>query len=106
MCILHCPPVQVQLASRGPGAFDAPLAVPSGHDAICTAPYSAWDLDAPRNGASVQRVRFGGFAAGAAAFDAAAFGITGAEAELMDPQQRVLMEVHRKLQEEFKSAPS
>ena len=84
---------QVQLASRTPGAFDAPLAVPGGADAICTAPFSAWDLDAPRNGASVQRVRFGGFVSGSAAFDAAAFGVTGAEAELMDPQQRVLMEV-------------
>jgi Beta-ketoacyl synthase, N-terminal domain len=39
------------------------------------------------------QVRFGGFMAGSAAFDAAAFGITSAEAELMDPQQRLLMEV-------------
>jgi len=87
----------VQLASRTPGAFDAALAVPGGHDAICTVPYSAWDMEAPRGGASVLRTHFGGFVAGNAAFDAAAFGITGAEAELMDPQQRVLMEVRLEL---------
>ncbi len=39
-----------------------------------------------------QRVRFGGFLDGVDAFDAALFGITGAEADLMDPQHRVLME--------------
>ena len=41
----------------------------------------------------MERIRFGGFLAGSRDFDAAAFGITSAEAELMDPQQRVLMEV-------------
>lgn len=87
----------MQLASRTPGAFDAALAVLGGHDAICTVPYSAWDVEAPRGGASVLRTHFGGFVAGNAAFDAAAFGITGAEAELMDPQQRVLMEVRLEL---------
>ena len=40
-----------------------------------------------------QRVRFGGFLDGVDAFDAGLFGITGAEADLMDPQHRVLMEV-------------
>lgn len=47
---------QVQLASRTPGAFDAPGSVPGGADAICSVPYSAWDLEAPRNGTSVSRV--------------------------------------------------
>lgn len=41
------------------------------------------------------QVRYGGLMAGSAAFDTAAFGITGAEAELMDPQQRLLMEVRK-----------
>jgi len=40
-----------------------------------------------------QRVRFGGFLDGVDAFDAGLFSITGAEADLMDPQHRVLMEV-------------
>ena len=39
-----------------------------------------------------QRVRFGGFLDGVDAFDTPLFGITGAEADLMDPQHRVLME--------------
>ncbi len=36
-------------------------------------------------------MRFGSFLPGAASFDAAAFGISGAEAGLMDPQQRLLL---------------
>ena len=38
------------------------------------------------------RARFGGWLRGVAAFDGAAFGITLPEAELMDPQQRMLLE--------------
>jgi hypothetical protein len=53
LCDVHA---QVQMASRTPGAFNAPGSVPGGADAICTVPYSAWDLEAPRNGASVSRV--------------------------------------------------
>lgn len=56
-------------------------------------PFSAWDVDALRNGVSVDRARFGGFIGATDRFDAVAFGVTPAEAELMDPQQRVLMEV-------------
>ena len=137
--------VQVKMASRTPALCDAVVQHPAYGDAIRMAPFSAWDLDAPRNGgachtcssdaprmfqaekpqrvassiqnaifqcgmghsaadplsllpnlctgASVERIRFGGFLVGSGDFDAAAFGITSAEAELMDPQQRVLMEV-------------
>lgn len=52
-----------------------------------------WDLEALRDGAHPLRVRFGGFISGVDTFDAAAFGITPPEAQLMDPQQRMLMEV-------------
>ena len=49
--------MQVQTASRTPGAFNAPGGILGGADAICAVPFSAWDLEAPRNGASVSRVR-------------------------------------------------
>ncbi len=55
--------------------------------------HARWDLDAPRNGKSQLRARFGGFLHGVDQFDAAHFGITIPEAELMDPQQRLLLEV-------------
>ncbi len=82
---------QIQMAGRTAGAA-ATHSVAS-HDAIQMVPFSAWDLDAHRGGASVDRARFGGFIGGTDLFDAVAFGITPAEAELMDPQQRALMEV-------------
>jgi acyl transferase domain-containing protein len=56
--------------------------------------HSRWDLEAPRNGRSQLRARFGGFLQGVDHFDAAQFGITIPEAELMDPQQRLLLEVN------------
>ena len=82
---------QVQMAGRTAGAAATHSA--ASRDAIQMVPFSAWDLDAHRGGASVDRARFGGFVGGTDLFDAAAFGITPAEAELMDPQQRALMEV-------------
>jgi acyl transferase domain-containing protein len=38
-------------------------------------------------------IRYGGFLANVDHFDAVLFGITGSEAELMDPQHRQLLEV-------------
>ena len=46
-----------------------------------------------QSGKSQLRVRFGGHLLGVAHFDAGLFSISGAEAELMDPQQRALLEV-------------
>ena len=46
-----------------------------------------------QHGKSQLRARHAGFMDGIDQFDASLFGITGAEAELMDPQHRLLMEV-------------
>lgn len=90
----------LHIASRMPQLLPASTAASCGNttarangDGIATASLQRWDLDGLRDGASVMRVRFGGFIAGVEAFDAAAFGITPPEALLMDPQQRLLMEV-------------
>jgi hypothetical protein len=52
-----------------------------------------WDLEGPRQGKSVLRARFGGWLPSVDTFDAAFFGISMPEAELMDAQQRMLLEV-------------
>ena len=68
---------------------DAPR--PSSADHIRSVPLDRWDSDslaAPGLGA-----RFGGFVAEWAHFDASLFGISPSEAAVLDPQQRVLLEV-------------
>jgi acyl carrier protein len=88
--------VGLEVAERCPLSSEQSLphgASGHGGDLISTLPYERWDIDAPKDGRSTLRVRFGGFVAGLERFDAAAFGITPPEAQLMDPQQRLLMEV-------------
>ena len=83
--------VQLSLASRFPkGQWCEPNGA---HDTITTTPYTRWDLEAPRNGKSHLRARFGSVLASVDCFDATQFGIFWPEAELMDPQQRMLLEV-------------
>ena len=86
---------QVSIATRLPLDNQAAAAghYGTGCDAITHVSHARWDLEAPRNGKSQLRARFGGFLAGVDQFDAAQFGITIPEAELMDPQQRLLLEV-------------
>ena len=62
-------------------------------DRVSSVPYSRWDLDSLWRGEKAARARFGAFLTDAAGFDSAAFGISVPEAELMDPQQRMLLEV-------------
>ena len=69
-----------------------------GGDAIVPIPLDRWDSDRllikdQDSNTAGPSGRFGGLVAGWAEFDAAAFGISPSEAFLMDPQQRVLLEV-------------
>jgi hypothetical protein len=59
----------------------------------CRWPVEDWDVLAGCPGDSRDGVRFGAFVQGAALFDAAAFGLSSAEAAAMDPQQRMLLQV-------------
>ena len=66
-------------------------------DARCEIPYSRWDVNehfAEDMGTPGKMyTRFGNFIEDGEMFDAAFFGISGAEAKAMDPQQRLLLEV-------------
>lgn len=63
---------------------------------ITQIPLERWDVDRLTRTAppgAPMPARFGGWVAGADVFDAALFGISGAEAMLMDAQQRLVLEV-------------
>ena len=64
-----------------------------GVDAVGRIPVERWDLDLQLGGGSGgMPSRFGAFLSKVGAFDANMFGVGSAEASLMDPQQRVLLE--------------
>ena len=69
----------------------------AGTDLITDTPGDRWDADAifdPTNaGAGTVTTRWGGFIDDVDRFDAGFFGISPREAELMDPQQRLFLEV-------------
>lgn len=61
-------------------------------------PLERWDTDVfALNSPNALDASFGSFISGAQHFDAAAFGISQAEAIYMDPQQRILLEHAREL---------
>jgi acyl transferase domain-containing protein len=66
-------------------------------DAISAIPLQRWDweaLSSSATGTGTQLpARFGGWLSGVDMFDAAAFGVSGVEAMLMDAQQRMLLEL-------------
>lgn len=68
-----------------------------GKDAISEIPSERWEpyaSSSAENAALLRRTtRYGGFLSDIAGFDADFFGITPREAELMDPQQRIVLEV-------------
>jgi acyl transferase domain-containing protein/surfactin synthase thioesterase subunit/acyl carrier protein/NAD(P)-dependent dehydrogenase (short-subunit alcohol dehydrogenase family) len=91
------------LVARVPGSSCIPSSlsedrVQPGLDAIQRVPFSRWDVDSSDSQVlskymSSRPVGFGGFLHEVDRFDASVFGISGNEAELMDPQHRVLLEV-------------
>jgi acyl transferase domain-containing protein/acyl-CoA synthetase (AMP-forming)/AMP-acid ligase II/acyl carrier protein len=81
--------------AAGPEAFWRLLR--DGVDAITRVPSDRWDIDAfyseDANKPGTMNTRFGGFLHDVGCFDRAFFGIAPREAERMDPQQRMLLEV-------------
>ncbi|GAA0618076.1 type I polyketide synthase [Kutzneria viridogrisea] len=83
------PVAVIGLGCRLPGGIESPWALwqllLDGGETIGEVPADRWpDAEVPRRG---------GFLADVAGFDAGFFGITPREAALMDPQQRILLEV-------------
>ena len=78
--------ISAQLASGLSEHLDA-------KDRVSLVPHSRWDLDSLWRGERITRARFGAFLPDVANFDCAAFGVSIPEAELMDPQQRMLLQV-------------
>jgi 6-methylsalicylic acid synthase len=90
----------VGIGCRLPGGVDGPGQLwdllMAGRDAVGEVPSERWDpyrADPRLTGALRAVTRGGSFLDDAAGFDAAFFGVTPREAELMDPQQRIVLEV-------------
>ncbi|MEC3974370.1 SDR family NAD(P)-dependent oxidoreductase [Amycolatopsis sp. H20-H5] len=90
------PVAVVGLGCRLPGGIESPAQfwrfLESGGDGIGEVPAGRWESFASP-AALAGLPRRGGFLDDVAGFDAAFFGITPREAEAMDPQQRILLEV-------------
>lgn len=65
----------------------------SAPDTVSRIPYSRWDVWRASAQAHELQAGFGSFVTDAAGFDAAAFSLPEAEATLLDPQQRLLMQL-------------
>ena len=91
----------VGMGCRFPGGVSTPAefwkSLVDGVDAISELPGDRWEhyeSGAPENAAAVRKTtRLGGFVDDVDGFDAAFFGISPREAALMDPQQRMALEV-------------
>ncbi|MDX3195103.1 beta-ketoacyl synthase N-terminal-like domain-containing protein, partial [Streptomyces sp. MN03-5084-2B] len=86
----------IGLGCRLPGGIESPEAfwrfLDAGGDGTGDVPEGRWETFAPAEDLAGVPSR-GGFLADVAGFDAEFFGITPREAEAMDPQQRILLEV-------------
>ena len=69
------------------------LAVVSAHDGITTIPLDRWDAEAHFTSAEHCAALFAAFMPSIAEFDAIAFSMGDAEVCLLDPQQRILLEL-------------
>lgn len=79
----------------------------AGDDGIGVVPEGRWDAYESRAPGQLRGIgRTGGFLSNAAAFDARFFGITPREAEQMDPQQRILLELAWESLEDASIRPS
>ena len=79
----------VAIEARCPqNAFDSI----SGTDTAAVIPLGRWDADAQDRQLQQPSVRFASMLSNVDAFDAALFGVSGSEAGLMDPQQRLVLE--------------
>ncbi len=91
----------VGMGCRFPGESSTPEAfwrlLREGRDAVCEIPSDRWDVDAWYDPAAFcvdkMYTRHGGFLANVLSFDHQSFGITAREADGMDPQQRMLLQV-------------
>ena len=79
------------LGASSCSAHDAILST-SPLDIIAPVPLDHWDVEALSQGATLPAL-FGGYLPGADLFDAGMFGLSTGEAELMDAQQRLLMQL-------------
>ncbi|HWI20149.1 MAG TPA: type I polyketide synthase, partial [Vicinamibacterales bacterium] len=103
----------IGMSCRFPGGVTDPESfyelLSEGRDGICPVPADRWDADAwygAEAGAPGKiHTRFGGFVPGCEQFDAAFFDISPREAESLDPQQRMLLEVSWEAMERAGLAP-
>ncbi|MBU6398819.1 MAG: SDR family NAD(P)-dependent oxidoreductase [Verrucomicrobia bacterium] len=89
----------VGMAGRFPDAADLEQFwenLAAGHDAVREIPKARWDVtphfDPDRKKTGTTYCKWGGALEGVDQFDAAFFSISGREAEVMDPQQRLFLE--------------
>lgn len=97
----HEPIAIIGMGLRTPGDADDPASfwalLREGRDAISEPPHDRWDnatlYDADPDAPGKVSTRFGGFLRDVDQFDANFFGVSRREAESMDPQHRMLLEV-------------
>ncbi|HEX8189594.1 MAG TPA: SDR family NAD(P)-dependent oxidoreductase, partial [Pyrinomonadaceae bacterium] len=88
----------VGMSGRFPGALDVGEFwenLRAGACAVTEVPRERWDVQAyydPRGGPGKSPCKWGGFLSGVDLFDPLFFSVSGSEAELTDPQQRVFLE--------------
>ncbi len=98
---LREPIAVVGCGCRLPGGVESPRdlwrLLDGGGDAVCEVPPERWDAGAlyaaDRDAPGKMCTREGGFLRGEEGFDAAFFGVSPREAETLDPQQQLLLEV-------------